>query len=278
MPNETEGSAILTEDAGNPEVATDWTQGLDDYHEVIEAKGWKGADDVLKSYVNLEKQVGADKVVLPTDGSDLTEWEGWQKLGTPEKAEDYQLAAPEGFEAYNQDLSDWFRTAAHEMKLPAQMAQGLHDRFVENQMAQAQAAQTQVADQQAEWEGELQKEYGNAFPQRVEAAKRALREYGSDELKQVLNQSGLGSNPHIVRAFAKIGMTLGSGPQFKEGESAGQFGTTPEMAKEQMAQLRANPAFWDNAHPEHKALVAKDKRLAELAYGTDVVGQNISVG
>ena len=54
MPNETEGSAILTEGAGNPEVATDWTQGLDDYHEVIEAKGWKGADDVLKSYVNLE--------------------------------------------------------------------------------------------------------------------------------------------------------------------------------------------------------------------------------
>ena len=278
MPNETEGSAILTEDAGNPDVATDWTQGLDDYQEVIEAKGWKGTDDVLKSYVNLEKQVGADKVVLPTDGSDLSEWEGWQKLGTPEKAEDYQLAAPEGFEAYNQDLSDWFRGAAHEMKLPAAMAQGLHDRFVEQQMAQMQAAQTQAADQQAEWEGELQNEYGNAFPKRVEAAKRAMREYGSDELRQVLNDSGLGSNPHIVRAFANMGMTLESGPQFKEGESAGQFGTTPEMSKEQMAQIRGNPAYWDNAHPEHKALVAKMARLAEHAHGSDPVAQNVSVG
>ena len=278
MPNETEGSAILTEDAGNPEVAADWTQGLDDYHEVIEAKGWKGADDVLKSYVNLEKQVGADKVVLPADGSNLSEWEGWQKLGTPENAEDYQLAAPDGFEAYNQDLSDWFRGAAHEMKVPAAMAQGLHDRFVEQQMSNMQAAQSQAADQQAEWEGELQREYGSAFSQRVEAAQRALREYGSDELRQVLSDSGLGSNPHIVRAFAKIGMGLGSGPQFKEGESAGQFGTTPDMAKEQMAQIRAHPGYWDNSHPEHKPLVAKMAKLAELAHGTDVVSQNVSVG
>ena len=278
MPNETEGSAILTEDAGNPEVAADWTQGLDDYHEVIEAKGWRGADDVLKSYVNLEKQVGADKVVLPADGSNLSEWEGWQKLGTPENAEDYQLAAPDGFEAYNQDLSDWFRGAAHEMKVPAAMAQGLHDRFVEQQMSNMQAAQSQAADQQAEWEGELQREYGSAFSQRVEAAQRALREYGSDELRQVLSDSGLGSNPHIVRAFAKIGMGLGSGPQFKEGESAGQFGTTPDMAKEQMAQIRAHPGYWDNSLPEHKPLVAKMAKLAELAHGTDVVAQNVSVG
>lgn len=276
MPNEAEGSILET---GNPDAsATDWTQGLDDYQEVIEAKGWQGAGDVLKSYVHLEKQVGADKVVLPTDGTDLNEWEGWSKLGTPEKAEDYQLAAPEGFENYSQDLSDWFRSAAHETKLPASTAQGLHDRFVEYQMAQLQTAQNQVSDQQAEWEGELQKEYGTAFPQRVEAANRALREYGSDELKQLLVQTGLGSNPHVVRAFAKIGMTLGSGPQFKEGESAGMFGTTPEMAKEQIAAIRANPAFWDESHPENKPLKEKMNRLSELAHGTDVVVQNVSVG
>jgi hypothetical protein len=93
-----------------------------------------------------------------------------------------------------------------------------------------------------------------------------------------LDQSGLGSNPHIVRAFAKIGMGLGSGPQFKEGESAGQFGTTPDMAKEQMAQIRAHPGYWDNSHPEHKPLVAKMAKLAELAHGNETVAQNVSVG
>ena len=278
MANETEGSEILTEDTGNPEVAVDWTQGLDDYKDVIEAKGWKGANDVLKSYVNLEKQVGADKVVLPTEGSNLSEWEGWSKLGTPEKAEDYQLAQPEGFDGYNQDLSTWFREAAHEMKLPAQMAQGLHDRFVENQINLAKAQEVELQDQTSQWESELQNEYGTAYDARIEAAQRAVREYGSPELRQVLKDTGLGSNPHIVRAFVKMGMTLGSGPQFKEGESSGAFGTTPEMAKEQIAAIRANPAFWDASHPENKPLKAKMQRLSELAHGTDAVAQNISVG
>ena len=275
MANEAEGSVLAT---GNPEADANWAAGLDDYNEVIEAKGWSGTADVLKSYVNLERQVGADKVVLPAEGSNLSEWEGWAKLGTPESADDYQLNAPEGFEAYNEDLSKWFRGAAHEMKLPASMAQGLHDRFVENMMSQAEASQHQAADQKNQWESELQKEYGTAFDQRIDAAKRALREYGSPELEEMLRDTGLGSNPHIVRAFVKMGMTLGSGPQFKEGESAGMFGTTPEMAKEQIAAIRANPALTDSTHPEHKALNQKLTRLYEIAYGTESVAQNISVG
>jgi hypothetical protein len=276
MPNEAEGSILET---GNPEApAENWAAGLDDYQDTIKAKGWSGPGDVLKSYVNLERQVGADKVVLPTEGSDLSEWEGWSKLGTPEKAEDYELAAPEGYEAYSQDLSDWFRGAAHEMKLPASMAQGLHDRFVEQQMSQIETAQHQAEDQRVEWEGELKKEYGTAFPQRVEAAKRAMREYGSDELQQILNDSGLGSNPHVVRAFVKAGMALGSGPVFKDGETSGQFGTTPDMAKEQIAAIRANPGYFDPTHPEHGALKNKMQRLSELAYGNEETGANVSVG
>ena len=276
MPNDAEGSILET---GNPEAtATDWAAGLDEYQDTIAAKGWSGTGDVLKSYVNLERQVGADKVVLPTEGSDLADWEGWQKLGTPENAEDYELNVPEGYEAYSQELSDWFRNTAHQMKLPASMAQGFHDRYVEHMMAQSENAQHQAADQQIAWEGELQKEYGTAFPQRVEAAKRAIREYGSPELERLLADTGLGSNPHIVRAFVNAGMALGSGPVFKDGQTDGQFGTTPEMAMEEIAALRGHPGYFDPGHPEHNALKNKMQRLSELAYGTDDAGVNISVG
>ena len=268
--------SVLT---GNPDGdGGNWAAGLDDYQDTIRAKGWTGPEDLLKSYVNLESQVGLDKVVLPSDDEDLREWEGWSKLGTPASADDYELGAPDGFEGYSEELSNWFREAAHDMKLPASMAQGLHDRFVENMMGQYEGAQTAQADQQAQWEGELQKEFGNAFDQRVEAARRAVRTYGSPELQELLATSGLGSNPHVVRAFSKMGMALGSGPQFKEGETSGQFGTTPDSAKEQIAAIRANPGYFDSSHPEHRALKDKMTRLADLAYGTDAVAQNISVG
>jgi hypothetical protein len=198
MPNEAEGSVVT----GNPEaVEGSWTAGLEEYQEVIDAKGWQSNSDVLKSYVNLERQIGADKVVLPGEGTDLTEWEGWQQLGTPDSADDYQLTAPEGFNEYNIGLSDWFRSAAHEMKLPATIAQGLHDRFVENAI-EAAKEQKMFADQQQEkWLTELKKDFGTAFDERTAAAKSAIREFGTPELRDLMESSGLGDHPEIVKAF-----------------------------------------------------------------------------
>tara|TARA_R110000850_G_scaffold11598_1_gene39686 strand:+ start:340 stop:1152 length:813 start_codon:yes stop_codon:yes gene_type:complete len=268
MPNDVEGSVL---DAGNPEDAgtspASWNEGYDD---LVTAKGWNGPSDVLESYVNLEKAVGADKVVLPTADTDLREWEGWSKLGTPDEASAYELNAPEGSENYDQGLSDWFREVAYENKMPASMAQAMHDKFVER-MGQGQVDQSESIDQQNEqWHSELQSKFGTAFDERVAAANSAVREFGGEELRDVLNQANLGMNPVIINALSKIGVALGKGPQFKDSESAGQFGTTPDMAKEQIATIRSNPGLMDASHPEHKVLNQKLTRLTELAYGTEL--------
>jgi hypothetical protein len=270
MADEAEGS-VLT---GNPEGSeTNWTEGLDDYSEVIEAKGWQSSADLMKSYVNLEKSVGADKVVLPKADSDLAEWDGWEKLGTPKEAADYALAAPEGFDQYDQGLSDWFREAAHGAKLPAAMAQKLHDSFVERMMSTYTEQAESVQQQGETWEAELKKEFGTAFDERIAAARSAIREFGTPELQAALDGAGLGSNPALVKAFANIGMQLGTGPQFKDAEGSGKFGTTPEMAREQIAEIRSNPALMDASHSEHKVLNEKLTKLTELAFGTDVVAK-----
>jgi len=270
MPNEAEGS-VLT---GNPEGSeSSWTDGLDEWKEVIETKGWASNADLIKSYVNLEKAVGADKVVLPAADTDLTDWEGWEKLGTPKEAGDYTLDAPEGFDQYDQGLSDWFRDAAHAARLPATQAQKLHDSFVERMMGSHQEMATNAQAQSEKWEAELHKDFGTSFDARVASARAAMREYGTPELPLVIDAAGLGSQPDLVRAFAKIGMQLGSGPQFKDGETSGKFGTTPDQAKEEIATLRTNPALLDASHPEHKVINAKLTRLTEAAYGTDIIVQ-----
>jgi len=66
-------------------------------------------------------------------------------------------------------------------------------------------------------------------------------------------------------------MALGKGPQFKDAEGSGQFGTTPEMAQEQIAQIRANPALYDESHAEYKLLNEKLTKLNQLAYGEEPV-------
>jgi hypothetical protein len=188
------------------------------------------------------------------------------------------MAAPDGFEHYDTGLADDMRQTFHEAKLTPAQAQHVHDKFVERMMGTAQEQFTAGQQQNEVWENELRQEYGTAFDDRVGAARAAIREFGSPELAQQLEASGMGSNPHLVRLLSKVGMQLGSGPQFKDAESSGSFGTTPEMAKEQIAAIRSNPALMDKGHPEHKVLNEKLTRLTELAFGNDPVAASITVG
>jgi hypothetical protein len=208
---ETEGSVTQT---GNSEGSIPWNQGLDDYQEIIDAKNWQSAGDVLKSYTNLEKAVGADKVVLPNPDSDLLEWEGWEKLGTPSDPTDYAMASPDGFEAYDSDLSDDMRSVFHSAKLTPVQAQMIHDKFVERMMSSAETAQHVTADQQNQW----------------------------------------------------VETLMGHGPQLKDAESSGQFGTTPDAAKEEISKLRANPSLYDKSHAEYKVLNDRLTRLTQQAF------------
>jgi len=276
-------------EAGNPEsataeteVAVETTQSTEtteltkadwvspDYQQVVESKGWQSADDVLKSYVNLEKAMGKERLAVPEADQDITEWEGWSKLGTPETAEGYELNVPENMQDYSQELSDWFRQSAYDAKVPAHMAQKLHDGFVQRAIDQHQDQMLSTQRQVEDWTAEIKKEYGTAYDDKIGVAKRAVRAFGSDNLINILDTTGLGNHPDMIRTFAKIGAELSSGAQFKEAESTGRFGMTPADAKEQIAQIRNNPALGDRNHPEHKVLNEKLSQLYELAFPEDV--------
>jgi hypothetical protein len=260
---ENEGSVIET---GNPESSEPWDQGLDDFRDTITAKGWKSNADMAKSYVELEKAVGADKVVLPAADADILKWDGWTKLGTPDDAADYPMAAPDGFEAYDASLSDDMRAAFHEARLTPAQAQHIHDKFVDRMITTTETINGDFANTQQKGETELKKEFGTAFDDRIAAAKRGINEYGGEELMVALVNAGLGSNPSVVRAFAKIGMTLKQSGQFKDAEGSGRFGTTPDAAKDQIAEIRANPALYDKAHAEYKVLNERLTRLTQTAF------------
>lgn len=275
-------------DAGNPEDGSGVPQGTPaetamgggtgwadaQYEEVISAKGWSGADDVLKSYVNLEKAVGADKVALPAADSNILEWEGWSSLGVPKDAADYALAAPEGMAAYDQTLSDDMRSIFHDAKLTPAQAQFVHDKYVERFATEADMAMADENVQIQSWDRELKQEYGSAYEERIAAGRNAVREFGGEELATIMDETGLGNHPDVVRAFVRVGMQLGTSGQFKEGDQTG-FGMTPADAQEQIAAIRANPALMDPTHAEHKVLNDKLTRLYELAYPPSEDGSHI---
>ncbi len=129
------------------------------------------------------------------------------KEGAPEK---YEFKLPEGAQV-DEALLGKFTPLAKELNLSQEGAQRLVDLYTE---AQGQAMKT-VTDHWAnlnqEWVGKVNSdaEYGGAnLDKNVAIAKKAIDAFGTPELKDALNLTGVGNHPEIVRFFYRVGKAI----------------------------------------------------------------------
>ena len=122
---------------------------------------------------------------------------------------DFQL--PEGV-TLDSALLEQAAPIFKELGLSKEQAQKL----VDIQVKQAQS-QTDAFNQQLEtWRTSAKndKEYGgDGFDQNIALARSALNKVGTPELKQLLNDSGVGDHPEIIRLMVRVGkMTAEDNP------------------------------------------------------------------
>lgn len=134
--------------------------------------------------------------------------------GAPEK---YEFKAPEGA-TYDDAVIGAYSEIAKELNLPQESAQKMLDKvapvIAERQAEQIKAAQTAWADS-----AKADKEFGgDKLTENLGIAKQALDTFGTPELKALLNESGLGNHPEIIRAFYRAGKAT-SGDTFVGGRA-----------------------------------------------------------
>lgn len=145
-----------------------------------------------------DKPAEGDK---PGDGKDK------KPEGAPEA---YEFKPAEGVELDTEALKD-FEPVARELNLTNEQAQKLVDAYpkilagVQQRQADAWQATTEqwAADVKADKEIGGDKLTGN-----LSAAQRALDQFGTPELKEYLNTTGLGNHPDLVKTFVKIGKAM----------------------------------------------------------------------
>ena len=120
------------------------------------------------------------------------------------------FTVPEGVEL-NQELLGEFKDVAKGLKLNQEQAQALTDLGVKQ--AQAIFAKQEAARlaEVASWEqaAKTDKEFGGEkLQENLAVAKKAMDAFGTPELKAVLDKSGLGSHPELIRAFFKAGQLI----------------------------------------------------------------------
>lgn len=131
-----------------------------------------------------------------------------EPTGAPAEYGDFVL--PEGLQA-DPELTTELKTVARELNLTQAQAQRLADLGVKSTQKQLQAIEAHVERQRDAWADETRADAeigGAALQESLSHAKRALSEFGSPKLLALLNESGAGNHPEVIRAFAKMGRAM----------------------------------------------------------------------
>ncbi|EPJ1885663.1 peptidase [Enterobacter asburiae] len=162
-----------------------------------------------------EEELAADKAK-----AEKAEKEQKQE-GAPEK---YEFKPAEGQELDTAALEQ-FEPIARELNLSNEQAQKMVDLYGTKILPMVQQQQAETWQKTTEqWAADVKADKeigGDKLTANLSAAQRALDQFGTPELKEYLNTTGLGNHPDLVKTFVKIGKAM-SEDGMVDGSNQGQ--------------------------------------------------------
>lgn len=177
-----------------------------------EAAAQAAADPVTTNPDAKAEGQGADAPAADAAGQDKTK---------PETAaEDWKLTAPEGlgdyqgdFDAFAQDMGQWLKdnpdadARAALAEAAARQARSVTD-------AQAKLKADHAA-QVGQWEAAVKADPVLGKPENIATALKGVAAVADDEFRALMDQTGLGNHPAVIRAFLKVGQQIADTPVVK---------------------------------------------------------------
>ena len=157
--------------------------------------------------VNQQQATDGQEQQSSQDGTDAGKTESGED-GKPEGApEKYEFKATDGKE-FDAEILNNFSDIAKELNLSQDAAQKLLDKMGPSiearQMEQIETLRTEWAEA-----AQNDKEFGGEkLQENLSVAKKALDQFGTPELRALLNESGLGNNPEVIRFMFRAGKAI----------------------------------------------------------------------
>ena len=227
-------------------------------------QSFDSVDKLAKSYVHARKMIGADPaqmLQLPKE-DDAEGWDSvYERLGRPNAPDGYDFELGDGEQS--DEVAD-FKNVAHQLGLTNDQARnilGIYNQISQNDMAQEDE---QFEQMNVEYLQDIQSEWGDSFNKNAELARRAFTDFASEELMDVLRETGLSNHPEMLKTFARIGQVL-SEDNVLPGTRGAIGSMTPVHAQEsidsKMSDKEFRSAYLDGAHPNHAQAVQEMQRL-----------------
>lgn len=219
MPDEAQVENSLLTEGQQETTSTKWYS--DDNAELVERAGWKSADDAIQSWRNIEK-TSSGKVKMPTPESSAEEIRAfYQKTGCPENPEGYEVPTVEGAEHFRDEgTENALKQIAYDYGIPKQafeaIVKGYYDKLAADSRAGLEAG-----------EKVLKEEWKDNYDENLKISQRFCGTC-SDEFRELMEKTGLGNNPIVIKEFLEKGKQTMSDTLIK---GTGDDGETKEGYK-----------------------------------------------
>ena len=225
-------------------------------------QNFDSVDKLAKSYTHLVKKMGvpAEQLLrLPGAGEPMDDV--YNALGRPETHEHYDMSD------YAPETTENFRQLAHEIGLNNDQANALFNAYVDS-IAGQEESESEAFDQfEVENTQALQKEWGGDFDKNVELARRAFMNFATPEAVEIMEQTGLGNHPEILKVFSRIGELLQEDSVLPGSSTPILGGMNPAQAQQSIDAKMADPnfrnAYLDQYNPGHAEAVREMTKLHE---------------
>lgn len=249
---------------------TDWRAALpEDIRGDESLKVIHDVPSLAKSFINAQKLIGADKVVIPSKHATDEDWrQVYHKLGLPTSLDGYEVKLDE--KAVSPEFATSYKETAHKLGIFPKQAQALADWFKEQNAAMGTKVQENIKQEQIAGFKKLQEKWGKAFETKLNKAEYVLQQAGVPEAIQYFKDSGLNSDPRLVEFLASIGdkfLTEDHIPNTRT-PNGGMGALTPNEAESKINSILADPKhpYYDSTHPGHKGAVAEMTQLFQMRH------------
>jgi hypothetical protein len=209
---------------------------------------------LTKRFIDTKALVGRKGVILPQENATPEERDQfYAALGRPEKPEGYEIAKPDNLPEnfpYAPELEGQFRQWAFEEGLTAAQGKNLFNKYIQANVVGMAAQQKTLETETAAMKAELQKEWGDQYPENEAMARQAMLEFfppGSKALAAL--DKVMGDDPDLLRMAYTIGRRM------TEAGLVRGSATLAASLETKKQELSAHPAFLDANHVEHDRVV-----------------------
>ena len=221
-------------------------------------------DNLAKSYVNAVKKIGGNPdhlVQLPQEGESRDNF--YNQIGRPETPDGYNFGTEPG-----DNRLDFFKDAVHKIGLTQDQATNMLQLYAAVENEQSKASDRANADFAVESQIELKREWGVDYDSKIDMAQRAFAQFATPEFSKIMDETGIGNHPELLKAFSKVGEAMGDDKLVVGSGRA--VGMSPQQAKEEIESLyrdkEFSKAYLDRTDPGHKDASSKMGGLFKVAY------------